>query len=139
MQETPAPVKRELPPSQRPEYRREYMKRYLSDPEKRAKTAARQAAWQANNPNARAKHHLWSTYRLTLEDYQQLLNRCDSKCQICNKEVQHIQAEVSVSKKACVDHCHSTGKVRGILCHSCNKQLRFYEDHKDAIKKYLEG
>lgn len=36
-----------------------------------------------------------------------------------------------------VDHCHTTGYVRGILCIRCNSQLGFYERYKDRIERYL--
>jgi len=45
------------------------------------------------------------------------------------------------TKRFCVDHCHTTGKVRGILCARCNIELGFYENsnHKfDLFSKYLD-
>lgn len=52
-------------------------------------------------------------------------------CAICAKE----------PKKACVDHDHKTGKVRGILCHRCNIGLPYVEEMNFRISatRYLEA
>lgn len=36
-----------------------------------------------------------------------------------------------------LDHCHKTGKVRGLLCQSCNLKLGWYEKYQDQINSYL--
>lgn len=40
-----------------------------------------------------------------------------------------------------VDHCHTTGAIRGLLCNMCNRGLGFFGDNLEGIKKavaYLE-
>ena len=44
--------------------------------------------------------------------------------------------------KLVVDHCHATGKVRGLLCHNCNRALGLLKDKISVLKnaiQYLEG
>jgi len=57
-------------------------------------------------------------YGLSLADYRALQARQGNACAICRK----------VTRALCIDHCHVTGRVRGLLCRSCNSALGFYAD-----------
>jgi len=57
-------------------------------------------------------------YNISWREYETMLNKQDNKCLIC----------LTVPKRSNVDHCHKTGKVRGILCSRCNAVLEFIED-----------
>lgn len=64
--------------------------------------------------------HLRKTYGITLEDYNYMVTEQNGMCAICKKHV---------DKGLCVDHNHLTGKIRGLLCRTCNAGLgNFYED-----------
>jgi nitrate/TMAO reductase-like tetraheme cytochrome c subunit len=54
-------------------------------------------------------------YNLTPEEFDQLIKNQDYKCAICKNDF-----EKGTLKKTHIDHCHETGKVRGILCVDCN-------------------
>ena len=79
---------------------------------------------------------LQKAYGITLEDYHQMLVEQDHSCKICkvNKD--------KLKRAMCVDHCHTTGKVRGLLCDTCNRSLGLLKDSVDILNravKYLEG
>ena len=57
---------------------------------------------------------------MTLLEYELRLARQNGACAICKKTPKR--------RLLCVDHCHVTGKVRGLLCKKCNSGLGFYDD-----------
>ena len=74
---------------------------------------------------------LQKVYGLTLEQYNQMFVSQNGKCKICNE---------SQEKRLCVDHCHKTGKVRGLLCSNCNFGIAFLKDDPNLLLsaiKYL--
>lgn len=69
-------------------------------------------------------------YGITISEQQSLLTQQEGLCAICKE----------VPKKPCVDHCHTTKKVRGILCVSCNMALGLLKDnllHVQRMGEYL--
>lgn len=86
-------------------------------------------------PEIRRRSHLKRLYGLTPETYDELVARQDGRCAICRtddpglKDVWH------------VDHCHTTGAVRGLLCAPCNTGLGQFKDDTSlllAAVAYLE-
>lgn len=75
---------------------------------------------------------LFAEYGITLQKFNEMLKHQNECCLICNKNDE---------KALCVDHCHKTGKVRGLLCNKCNKALGLFNDNIELIKvaaSYLE-
>lgn len=79
----------------------------------------------------------WS-YGITPEDYDQMLKKQRGKCAICGLPDPGQKGK----KFLCIDHDHKTGKVRGLLCHRCNRGLGLLFDSIKAVEKavkYLKG
>ena len=79
------------------------------------------------------KYHI-SLFGLTVEDYARLLHGQDFKCACCGDVLQ-------MGKHTHVDHCHTTGRVRSLLCHYCNTSLGLMRDDLKritALLHYLE-
>lgn len=88
------------------------------------------------NPVADRRKHLLRTYGITPERYDEMLEKQGHVCAIC-KRPERIEG-----RNLCVDHCHSTGEVRGLLCNACNIALGKLEDNLESIKaaiRYLGG
>lgn len=66
-------------------------------------------------------------YNLSVEEYEQMYAEAEGCCQVCGV------AETELTKRLAVDHCHSTGKVRGLLCSKCNTALGQLDDSLDKI------
>ena len=88
-----------------------------------------------------SNRYLIRTYRITLGEYEDMLEEQGHRCKICNSEGFVMDPDRHKAKLA-VDHCHDTGVVRGLLCHNCNRALGLFQDSKEALLsavKYLEG
>lgn len=71
------------------------------------------------NPESRRGAHLKHRYGITLAEYNQLLTQQGGVCGVCGEPPGDGQPHHWKNKLA-VDHCHDTGKVRGLLCNDCN-------------------
>lgn len=86
--------------------------RHAENPEKY------RAKWRKFQPKG-SGYHLLRFYGITAVDRERMRLEQGNKCAVCKQEFVKIP---------CVDHCHSTKKVRGLLCHRCNSCLAFVEN-----------
>jgi len=89
---------------------------------------------------AHATAYLKRNYGITWNDYTVMLDRQHGVCAICCRE--GFVMGPSHKVKLVVDHCHRTGRIRGLLCHNCNRALGLLQDNTEAIgraRRYLEG
>lgn len=71
-------------------------------------------------------------FGISLEKYNELLNSQNKVCAICNKKEDTIIR--NKVKELSVDHCHKTGKIRGLLCNRCNISLGGFLDSVEILK-----
>jgi arginyl-tRNA--protein-N-Asp/Glu arginylyltransferase len=74
-------------------------------------------------------------YNLSPADYELIFNKQNGLCAICGTNKSH---RSDVSYNLFVDHCHTTGKVRGLLCHHCNTGLGHFQDNSNYLQKAIE-
>ena len=69
-------------------------------------------------------------YDITVDQYLRMSEEQGGVCKICEQpEPTHYNLAI--------DHCHTTGKIRGLLCFSCNVTLGKYEKYKSEFEVYL--
>lgn len=82
-------------------------------------------------------HYLKRNYDMTYQQYQKLLLEQDFKCFLCFGPG-FVMDKTRHKLNLVVDHCHSTGKVRGLLCHNCNRALGLFKDNPDVLIRAAE-
>ena len=81
--------------------------------------------------DASAEKYLWTRYKISLNDYLSLYEKQDKKCAICKDAGFKMQAHHRLL--LVVDHDHKTGRIRGLLCHNCNRGLGLFQDNTAAL------
>ena|SRR3990167_3656992 len=90
--------------------------------------------WQTLNPDNERANRLKRNYAMNLTEYESLLKQQKGVCAICgniNKS----------GRRLAVDHCHATGKIRGLICHRCNVAIGQLGDSIERARQlgdYLE-
>lgn len=103
------------------------------------KAAERARQWHKNNPKQMRKYRKKWADKTWLNKYKQLRDKHEDKCMICNTETS--LNTLSNSLKLHIDHCHISGKLRGLLCGNCNVGLGHFKDDINLLKnaiKYLK-
>lgn len=103
-------------------------------------------AWKAENPERWAylqwKAKLKHTFNITPEIFNAMWDLQKGLCAICELELlKPLTTKTCSFNKACIDHNHSTGKVRALLCNPCNMSLGKMKESPELLRKaasYLE-
>jgi hypothetical protein len=111
----------------------------LKNPEKYA--AKRRARTEKDRAAPDYSHKRWTSlirvkYNLSLEEYNNMFAIQRGCCAICGTHQSEMKIRLSV------DHDHTTGKIRSLLCKSCNIGLGEFKDRVELLKKaisYLES
>ena len=95
---------------------------------------AQQAWYRKQSGRDILARNLKRGYGITVDQYWEMLVLQLGCCRICGKQLVG-------AKEPCVDHCHKTGRVRGLLCMACNKGIGLLLDDPNILRnalKYLE-
>ena len=98
-----------------------------------------QRRFRKANPLYGKDSYLKKTYGVDLNWYNAQFEKQNHVCAICNEPETAIIHGKKIS--LAVDHCHNTGKVRGLLCRACNNAIGAFKHDKYIIQqaiKYLE-
>jgi hypothetical protein len=105
--------------------RSEYIKQYYL--KNRAKLLARQIQYTKDNPKIRQNARIQRKYGITLQQYNQMRRDQEGRCKLCGRK-----------RKLVLDHCHTTGRIRGFLCIRCNGGLGAFGDSIEGLKKAIK-
>lgn len=110
-----------------PEKKRENWRRYREKnlEEHRARDAERHRQHRAKERERYRWKNIRRNYGLTKEEYLALWDSQQGACGICGDALAGV--------KVCVDHDHSTGAVRGLLCNPCNMGLGSFKDDLNRL------
>ena len=114
-----------------------YWKEPIVDADKRADRAAYMREWskkaRANNPDYHKSMFLRRKYGIDISAYNRMLADQNGCCNICGKpESNEIKGKVV---SLAVDHDHTTGAIRALLCGNCNRGLGLFNDSTDLLDK----
>lgn len=88
--------------------------------------------WYDKNPEARRKTdrktRIKRVYGLTLDQYDKMLSTQQGLCAICKRPAGMFKCRLAV------DHCHTTGKIRALLCTHCNTALGKFQDSPEILR-----
>lgn len=72
--------------------------------------------------------HLRKNYGITIQDELRMFEEQEGRCAVCRRK----------PKKLVVDHCHKTGRVRALLCRSCNTAMGMAQDDPELLRQMAE-
>lgn len=115
-------------------YQREYRKQ---NPEKVLE--ANRNSYNTSEKQRRSvkERRLQRLYGLTLTEAETMLAAQEGGCAICRRPVS-FDPGPDKRPTAFVDHCHTTNRIRGILCHACNTGLGCFYDTPTALESAVE-
>ena len=98
---------------------------------------ARSKAWKKANPEKKQfsnrKNFIKRTYGLSWEEYELMYNKHEGRCAVCKIFLQLAPKQDDRDQSACIDHNHSTGEIRGLLCRRCNIAIGFFDENTDRM------
>ena len=86
--------------------------------------------------HVRFEKRLQRTYGIGVEDYERMREQQSAKCAICGGP----GFVLDKNKHKCplvVDHCHTSGAVRGLLCPNCNRALGLFQDSTESLERAI--
>jgi hypothetical protein len=81
--------------------------------------------------------HLRRKFGISIGEYEALMEKQGGCCAICELPETMVDGRRGKVKTLAVDHCHDTGKIRGLLCSNCNRAIGLLKDSTKLVSKAL--
>lgn len=121
---------------QKAAYHKKYRYELLSD-EKKKELSGKHKRYQQKNKqkiaNRTRSYRLKRNYSMTQEEYGHMFLRQGNSCGICKTK-----KFGGMGKRPQIDHCHTTGKIRGLLCSRCNMGIGQLQDSIEVLNLAIE-
>ena len=105
------------------------VREYYNHPDRREARAAYMREYHKEYHAKIRDHHYRQKYGISLEEYNAILLRQNGVCAICQT--------LKKGRRLAVDHCHTTGRVRGLICARCNYGLGVFHDDPAYLQRAI--
>lgn len=113
----------------------EYSKRYKQENKEQVKATRR--AYGIKNKDKIKDNILKHKFNISIEQYNKMLDSQNHVCAICFQPEKAKVRGADYLKSLAVDHCHTTNKIRGLLCDICNKGIGHFNDSIEKLEKAI--
>jgi len=93
--------------------------------------------WERTNIEARKNAYMKYTYGITAVQYNSMRDAQGNICDICKKPETVIHKKYNKVKDLVVDHNHSNGAVRGLLCTRCNTAIGLFKEDIESLESAI--
>jgi hypothetical protein len=108
----------------------------LYSQERNAKRKEEYKRWYQDNKIKVRNYKLKRKFKISISEYNDMFDEQNGLCAICKKS--EIKKHNGTIQSLAVDHNHSTGKVRALLCSNCNTALGSLKENKDIIFNMID-
>ena len=125
-----------MTPEEKAEKNRDRMRKYYAaNPEK---VREQQRKYDEANSEKERERRIKRKYGLTMAQYDSMVEAQNEVCAICHKPETTIDKRSGIVQRLSVDHDHSTGATRGLLCFACNTSIGKFNDSSKTLLKAAE-
>tara|TARA_R110000796_G_scaffold228591_1_gene345768 strand:+ start:221 stop:556 length:336 start_codon:yes stop_codon:yes gene_type:complete len=100
--------------------------------QKRKPETSRRWSKTENGKEYYRNFHYLQKYKIDVNEYNIMFKKQKGCCAGCNIHQKDIE------KRLCIDHCHTTNKVRKLLCHKCNTALGLVDENISTLKRLIK-
>lgn len=104
--------------------------------QKEERAAYQKRWWQANHEHVRNQDML-KRYGIGVSDYDRMHTEQEGLCAVCLEPERETDSRIKKTRRLSVDHCHSRGHIRGLLCAKCNQGLGSFRDRIDLLESAI--
>ena len=94
--------------------------------------------YRKRKPHILKSIDLKKRFGISLEEFELMYEQQGGVCSICKQPELTLDHRTKKPRYLAVDHCHTTGRIRGLLCTKCNTALGLFCDDVDLLKQAID-